>query len=90
MQMVSNYVLVMSARGKDEWLDNVFEPLVTFYDDEDDFVRKFEELRSLTDEEWGVLVMKRLRTFQNLPSFKENLLASNSSIFGIFNKTQIM
>ena len=76
--MVSHYTLVILARSQDPWLDNIFAPLVTFYDDEDDFIKKFIELKSLTEHQRGQLVMKRLKAFRAMPSFKDNFLASGS------------
>lgn len=34
MQMLSHYTLVMSVRSDDKLLDEMFEPFVTFFDDE--------------------------------------------------------
>ena len=78
MSMISHYTLVLSARSGDQLLDNLFASVVTFYEDEDDFVQKFMMLNSLTDVERGQLVMKRLKAFQAMPTFKENFLLSGS------------
>ena len=78
MLMVSHYTLVLSARSGDHWLDDLFASVATFYDDENDFVEKFMILNSLTDVERGQLVMKRLKAFQAMPTFKENFLLSGS------------
>lgn len=79
----------MSSRSEDKLLDEMFEPFITFFNDEDDFIVKFNELHSLSSEEWGRLVMKRLRLFQNLPHFKENFLDSDSVILEMLESLKI-
>ena len=36
----------MSSRSEDKLLDEMFEPFITFFNDEDDFIVKFNELYS--------------------------------------------
>jgi hypothetical protein len=90
MHLVTYHVLVLSSRSDDAWLDDLFSPIVTFYDNNDDFVEKFKQLNSLTDKQRGVLAMKRLNALRNMPSFKDNFLSSGSIFLNSSNhwKTQ--
>ena len=87
MIMVSYYTLVISCRSDDTWLDDLFAPIVTFYDNEDDFVDKFKKMISLTDEQRGILAMKRLIALHNMPRFKDNFLASGSILLNLTKPT---
>lgn len=87
MIMVSYYTLVISCRSDDTWLDDLFSPIVTFYDNEDDFVDKFKKMISLTDEQRGILAMKRLIALRNMPRFKDNFLSSGSILLNLTKPT---
>ena len=86
--MVSYHTLVISSRSDDAWLDDYFSPIVTFYNNSDDFVDKFTKLNQLTDKERGELAVKRLTALRNMPGFRYNFLSSGSILLEDLNKFQ--
>lgn len=73
MQCVTRDVIVLSQRSDDPSLDNLYGPMVDFWDTMDDLKELVDSVDNLSHVEYQQISMQRLRYFQSLPRFAENL-----------------
>jgi hypothetical protein len=80
MILLGHKVSVLSCHSDDPVLDEMFAPLVTYYQDDEDFLKKFGELKSMPESQRAKLALDRLRYFRAMPRLAHYIQITNSTL----------